>query len=64
MANHKSALKRIRTNQKRTHVRGSRVTFLRTLIKNVELAINNKDLSTILNSEIVNEIQYVVTDNE
>ena len=44
MANHKSALKRIRTNKKRTLVRGARITLLRTLIKNVELAIANKDI--------------------
>ena len=43
MANHKSALKRIRSNKKKTLVRGSRVTFLRTSIKNVETAIENKD---------------------
>tara|TARA_B100000676_G_scaffold279168_1_gene302214 strand:- start:289 stop:567 length:279 start_codon:yes stop_codon:yes gene_type:complete len=43
LANHKSALKRIRSNKKKTLVRGSRVTFLRTSIKNVETAIENKD---------------------
>ena len=46
MANHKSALKRIRTNKRRTIVRGSRVTYLRTLIKNVEVAIEKNDIAS------------------
>ena len=43
MANHNSALKRIRTNKKKTLVRSSRITFLRTSIKSVETALENKD---------------------
>ncbi|PPR78106.1 MAG: 30S ribosomal protein S20 [Alphaproteobacteria bacterium MarineAlpha2_Bin1] len=43
MANHKSALKRIRSNKKKTLTRGSRITFLRTSIKSVETALENKD---------------------
>ena len=43
LANHKSALKRIRTNKKKTLVRSSRITFLRTSIKSVETALENKD---------------------
>ena len=38
LANHKSALKRIRTNNRRSLVRGSRVTNLRSTIKIVEEA--------------------------
>ncbi len=41
--NHKSALKRIRTNNRRAVVRGSRVTNLRSTIKSVETAIDKKD---------------------
>ncbi len=43
LANHKSALKRIRTNNRRSLVRGSRVTNLRSTIKIVEEAIGNKN---------------------
>tara|TARA_Y100001970_G_C14206691_1_gene844489 strand:- start:1010 stop:1276 length:267 start_codon:yes stop_codon:yes gene_type:complete len=43
LANHKSALKRIRSNKKKTLTRGSRITFLRTSIKSVETALENKD---------------------
>ena len=41
--------------------------ILRRLLRDILLNPKSKDygdLSTILNSEIVNEIQYVVTDNE
>lgn len=43
MANHKSALKRIRTNQRRAAVGGARVTRIRTFIKKVEAAIAGGD---------------------
>jgi len=43
MANHKSALKRIRTNQRRAAVGGARVARIRTFIKKVEEAIAGGD---------------------
>ena len=59
MANHKSALKRIRANKRRTQVRGSRVTLLRTLIKNVESDIANKDISKAKESFRIAESQVM-----
>ncbi len=45
MAHHKSAQKRIRQTVKRTAVNRARVSRIRTLIKNVELAIAEGDAS-------------------
>lgn len=39
MANHKSALKRIRRNNRRADINGARRSRIRTFIKNVELAL-------------------------
>lgn len=39
MANHKSALKRIRRNNRRAEINGARRSRIRTFIKNVELAL-------------------------
>jgi small subunit ribosomal protein S20 len=39
MAHHKSALKRIRRNARRTEINGNRVSRVRTFIRNVERAI-------------------------
>jgi small subunit ribosomal protein S20 len=43
MANHKSAEKRIRRNQRRSEVNGARVSRIRTYIKSVETAIASGD---------------------
>jgi small subunit ribosomal protein S20 len=43
MANHKSAEKRIRQTAKRTMINRSRVSRVRTFVKNVEIAIANGD---------------------
>ncbi|MBY0429830.1 MAG: 30S ribosomal protein S20 [Rhodospirillales bacterium] len=43
MAHHKSAKKRIRQTERRTAVNRSRVSRLRTFVKNVELAIASGD---------------------
>ncbi len=39
MANHKSALKRIRRNARRADINGARRTRIRTFIKKIELAL-------------------------
>ena len=59
LANHKSALKRIRTNKRRTLVRGARVTLLRTLLKNVELAIASKDIPGAKEALKIAESQFM-----
>ena len=43
MANHASAKKRIRRNARRAVINGTRRNRIRTFIKKVEAAINNKD---------------------
>lgn len=43
MANHKSALKRIRRNARRAEVNGARRSRIRTFIKSVETAILSGD---------------------
>ena len=43
MANHKSALKRIRRNERRQLVNHARLSRIRTFIKKVEGAIESKD---------------------
>jgi len=43
MANHKSALKRIRRNERRAEVNGARRSRIRTFIKSVETAISSGD---------------------
>tara|TARA_R110002072_G_scaffold106760_18_gene233094 strand:+ start:3784 stop:4047 length:264 start_codon:yes stop_codon:yes gene_type:complete len=43
MANHKSALKRIRSNDRRAEVNGARVGRIRTFIKKVESALESGD---------------------
>lgn len=43
MANHKSAKKRIRRNERRAEINGSRVSRIRTFIKKVEAAIVSGD---------------------
>lgn len=43
MANHKSAEKRIRRNQRRATINKSRVSRIRTFVKKVELAIASGD---------------------
>ena len=43
MANHKSALKRIRSNGRRAEVNGARVGRIRTFIKKVESALESGD---------------------
>lgn len=45
MANHKSALKRIRRNDKRAIINGDRRTRIRTYIKKVVTAINAGDVA-------------------
>ncbi|WP_026987672.1 30S ribosomal protein S20 [Fodinicurvata fenggangensis] len=43
MANHKSALKRIRRNTRRAQINGDRMSRIRTYIKRVETAIYSGD---------------------
>ncbi|MFC4350082.1 30S ribosomal protein S20 [Fodinicurvata halophila] len=43
MANHKSALKRIRRNTRRAEINGDRLSRIRTYIKRVETAIRSGD---------------------
>lgn len=43
MANHKSALKRIRRNTNRAQINGDRMSRIRTYIKRVETAIHSGD---------------------
>ena len=43
MANHKSAKKRIRRNDKRAVINGSRMSRIRTFVKKVETAIASGD---------------------
>ncbi|MGO1119015.1 30S ribosomal protein S20 [Rhodovibrionaceae bacterium A322] len=43
MANHKSALKRIRSNGRRAEVNGARIGRIRTFIKKVESALETGD---------------------
>lgn len=43
MANHKSAEKRIRRNERRAVINGSRVSRIRTFVKKVELALTARD---------------------
>ena len=45
MAHHKSAKKRIRRNARRAEINRSRVSRIRTFVKNVELAIAGGDKS-------------------
>ena len=45
MAHHKSAKKRIRRNERRAEINGSRVSRIRTFVKKVELAIAGGDKS-------------------
>ena len=45
MANHASALKRIRRNAKRAAINKARVSRIRTFIKKVDLAIESGDAS-------------------
>ena len=46
MANHASALKRIRRNARRAEINGARRTRIRTFIKKVELALSAGDTKT------------------
>ena len=46
MANHASALKRIRRNARRADINGARRTRIRTFIKKVELAVSAGDAKT------------------
>ncbi len=46
MANHASALKRIRRNDRRAVINGARRTRIRTFIKKVELALSAGDAAT------------------
>lgn len=46
MANHKSALKRIRRNTRREQINGDRLSRIRTYIKRVEKAIQSGDQQT------------------
>ena len=46
MANHASALKRIRRNARRADINGARRTRIRTFIKKVELALSAGDTKT------------------
>ena len=46
MANHASALKRIRRNARRADINGARRTRIRTFIKKVELALSAGDAKT------------------
>ena len=43
MANHKSAKKRIRRNDRRADINGSRTSRMRTFIKKIESALNAGD---------------------
>ncbi len=45
MANHKSAKKRIRRNESRSDINGSRVGRIRTFIKKIEMALGAGDLA-------------------
>ena len=44
MANHSSAKKRIRRNQKRFHINHSRLNRIKTIVKKVDAAIDSKDV--------------------
>jgi small subunit ribosomal protein S20 len=46
MAHHKSAKKRIRRNERRAEINGSRISRIRTFVKKVELAIAGGDKPT------------------
>lgn len=50
MANHKSAEKRIKRNQKRADINRSRISRIRTFVKNVEKAILAGDKQVALNA--------------
>ncbi|MFP4386036.1 MAG: 30S ribosomal protein S20 [Alphaproteobacteria bacterium] len=43
MANHASARKRVRRNERRSDIRGARLSRIRTFIKRVEVAIASGD---------------------
>lgn len=45
MANHKSAKKRIRRNERRAEINGSRMSRIRTFLKKVEGALSSGDAS-------------------
>ncbi len=55
MAHHKSAKKRIRRNARRAEINRSRVSRIRTYVKNVELAIAGGDKAAA--SEALREAQ-------
>jgi small subunit ribosomal protein S20 len=46
MAHHKSAKKRIRRNERRAEINGSRISRIRTFVKKVELAVAGGDKPT------------------
>ncbi len=65
MANHASALKRIRRNARRAEINGARRNRMRTFIKKVELALTNND-ATAAQEALKNaqpEIQRAVAKN-
>ncbi|MAI61917.1 MAG: 30S ribosomal protein S20 [Micavibrio sp. TMED27] len=43
MANHKSSKKRIRRNERRAEINGSRMSRIRTFVKKIESALNAGD---------------------
>lgn len=63
MANHKSALKRIRQTERRTAVNGNRIGRIRTFVKKVEMAIaaGDKNAATDALKEAQPEMHRGVT---